>query len=364
MALQNVGGHIYYPAWPHNCLIMNPGGTVFVTSTIDADGEKIAFTFHVPKDGSIKKIGVFLGTVANTAGGVTISLQDLELTNGAPDGTADVSVTGVAVASDDFITGTFASALAVQAGRHMAAVVEFTSFSAGDSVVVQYLNCTGRTLFHHSAHAMLYTTSWAKDFTGVPSFYLEYDDGSVAMIEGVYPISSTTVGLALNTGTDPDEAGLYISSLPFPARCIGIWAALTLGGNSQVNLSLLNSADSVLGQFAANFDEDEGTQSGAGGIVCPFDAVTLSQGATYRVIFTPADATSSTLFYADVDAAAHLGMYSGGADCHWTQRTDAGAWSQTTTRRPMMGLILDQLDDGASGVGGSLLWGDRTGGLR
>ena len=40
----------------------------------------------------------------------------------------------------------------------------------------------------------------------------------------------------------------------------------------------------------------------------------------------------------DVQNASYWAAMDGGSTWRWTQRTDAGAWTPTTTRRPCMGL--------------------------
>jgi len=78
---------------------------------------------------------------------------------------------------------------------------------------------------------------------------------------------------------------------------------------------------------------------------------TLAVNTFYYLAFKPGATNCFPLFFT-IDAtpgAAMLDQLSGGQDCHWAERTDAGAWSPNTLKRPMMGLILDGLDDGLSG---------------
>jgi len=58
-----------------------------------------------------------------------------------------------------------------------------------------------------------------------------------------------------------------------------------------------------------------------------------------------------------------LDMLSGGQAFHFSSRADAGAWSDTTTRRPIMGLILSAADDGVGGGGGMIVNPGMSGGL-
>jgi hypothetical protein len=54
----------------------------------------------------------------------------------------------------------------------------------------------------------------------------------------------------------------------------------------------------------------------------------------------------------------------GGQDLYWGERTDGGSWTTTTTKRPNMGLWLDQFDDGVGGASGVKVHSGMDGGFR
>jgi len=84
-----------------------------------------------------------------------------------------------------------------------------------------------------------------------------------------------------------------------------------------------------LGHFIA-FDSD------------PAASVILVKDFYYRIVITPgADAVAVPTL--NVISAAAMDELSFGQDCIWTQRTDGGAWTQTATKRAMLGLVIDQL---------------------
>ena len=85
-------------------------------------------------------------------------------------------------------------------------------------------------------------------------------------------------------------------------------------------------------------------------------AYNLTAGTAYYLALTPQNTTNVTLSRLTSFANnALLGNLPGGVSLYEGTRTDAGAWSDTNTNRPAMGLILSQLDDGtAVGAGGGL----------
>jgi len=50
-----------------------------------------------------------------------------------------------------------------------------------------------------------------------------------------------------------------------------------------------------------------------------------------------------------VALAAAMDGFPGGQNVHRTERTDLGAWTDTTTKRPWMGVLLTGFNDGAGG---------------
>ena len=81
-----------------------------------------------------------------------------------------------------------------------------------------------------------------------------------------------------------------------------------------------------------------------------FDPFTIAANTEHVASVSPTNATTTSLFEMEVNAAKHLDAYSMGQAWYKVSRTDAGAWVTTaTTKRPHIGLIIDQLDDGVGG---------------
>ena len=74
----------------------------------------------------------------------------------------------------------------------------------------------------------------------------------------------------------------------------------------------------------------------------------LSINSNYRLVLKPGASDIKNDEWV-VDSASILDAWEGGSKMHLTTRVDAGSWTETTTTRPDMGLIIDQFDDGVGG---------------
>lgn len=308
---------------------------------LDASGEKAAVIFRVPKDGNIRKVHFRLGTVT-TGQTLKASLQDVDPATGTPDGTVDQSGTVTVADTDDntWKTVTFGADRAVTRGAWLACVIEFDS-------TVGNLNITkiSSASLSQDAYTALYTGTWAKS-SDMPVLAIEYDDGSFGVMTSVQPFSSTNV--VINTGTTPDEAGVKFT-LPFPAKCAGILYWGSAPASSDLDAVLYDS-DGSTALATASLDADIVSDTSLRLRLAPFSSeITLEKNVAYRAVIKPTTATSFTFRYALASNAAHLAQAPGGTGFHMTQRTDAGSWTDTTTQRPYMAILISQLDDGASG---------------
>ena len=102
--------------------------------------------------------------------------------------------------------------------------------------------------------------------------------------------------------------------------------------------------------------EIQGLAAGVYGRIVGFfpDVNILTANTYYRLVVKPTTANNITVVDYTFASVALMDAISGGQYCHKTERTDAGAWTDTTTRRPWMGFLIDQLDDGVGGSGGGM----------
>ena len=335
MTFQTIPGGLVIPR-PTNTAITSPS---LQDMLIDAASEKAAVICRAGKTGTINKVGFLTGTVT-TGDTVDVRLETVSAANGDPTGTllgTDSNGSQVIGAGDDdtwFLT-TLTTGVAVTEGDLFAAVI----VNGGGGGDMNIRNVRMERL--DSTYTDLDAAGWTKNQNnGV--FAFEYSDGSYAVTEGVFPVSALTEITFNNTDT-PDERGLKFK-FPFPVRVTGAYAVIDLAGDCDI--VLYNLADSAL--ETVSLDKDVRHQNNAITQIVRFDGTQeLAKDTYYRLVVKPTSATDLGLKEFDVDAAAIMDSFQGGQDFHHTYRTDAGSWTDTTTKRPLMGLICDAFDDGA-----------------
>lgn len=318
------------------------------TTAIDATGEKLAFVGYfwhpeqIAKD--VSRVCFRFGAVTKAGGsGLTISLQNVSLTAGPmqPDETQDQTV-AVANGNAAFAANTWLRSDALSANRTLtpgdlvAIVVEYDGSGrlGADSVT---LSCYAATdnLASQTVATMIKTASWAS-VNLVPNVILECSDGSFGTLEGAFPVKTVgTVGL--QSDTTPDEVALKVT-LPFPIGVDGIAYQLNpLSDTSDHEVNLYDSGGSALKTVSV----DAHTLAGAGLVrpaQVPFTEQELTKDATYYYAIKPSSDTQTvTLYYFEVDDANHWKTHPLGTIGTYVERTDAGAWTETTTRRPAIG---------------------------
>lgn len=333
-------------------------------SPLTASTDRMAFIFQCPKAGTLAKIH-FLITALTTGEDLKCSFQDVDGTtaNSPPDGTADqfrvVSAPGgtgwftTGLMTDDGTNGGVKRT--VTQGQVLAVVIEWNAFSAGNLTIgIAFLgdgsSQTGVPILPYTLRRTGGT--WQVNSRGLGCFALEYDDGSFAELEtvGCLPFKATTIQQG-DTGTTPDEFGLRFQP-PFNCKVDGVW----FHGNTSDNYDVvLYDTDGATVLASVSMDKDVRDSTGNAFRYARFTSqATLTAGGTYRVVLKPTTATSNSvgLWYFDVESASLLGACALGTEAHWTQRTNAGAWTETTTRRPFMGLQISEVETPAAAGGG------------
>jgi len=306
-----------------------------VTLTIDASTEKVGITMQAPKTGNIDTIWFHLSGVTGTHT-LRYSIQGVDA-SGFPNGT--IAQSGTGTAANGWFSLTLGTSHSVTRGEVMAVVCDFSAYTSG-GVGVTTTNVQDY-LFPYISHL---TASWAK-VSRSPVVALQYDDGSFGAAPGVYPLAISDQ--TYNNGSTPDECGL-IFSLPYPCKVLGM-AVTTRSITGLPEFVLYDSDGSTVLETYTIADADY-TNSTTGTYVIIFDtSPTLQANTNYRAAFKPTTASDIRLVYGDAPSAAALDGMPGGSEFHWTQRTNAGSWTETTTRRPLIGLLLDSVDDGLGG---------------
>lgn len=353
MALITIPGGFWFPRLPEH----SASTPSFTTGDVlDADGEKDAYILRVPRTGTLKAVGFRLGTVTQApTNGLRVSFQDVSLTTGDPDEATDqfrdvtsglttgAWVTTGLITDDGTDTGVKRS---VTRGALLAVVVEFASFSAGDNLGVYArasVNTIGSGAVGHAYNTHKTGGTWAKN-RGALNLALQYDDDVWECLDLPMHNLAALNSVNFSSSSSPDERGL-IFQFPAPVAVRGGWWR---GLNTATDTDMvLYDANGTTALETITFDAQV-TTTGIGGNAsyAPFsqDRVLLAN-TPYRLVMKPGS-SNMTLHDFDVAAAAIMNAHEGGQAWHYTQRTDGGAWSETTTKRPMMGLLVTGIDDG------------------
>lgn len=362
MAQQNLGsaGGYLFPDPP----FFGNAPSLSTTLLIDATGEKVAMIGRVwfkertgTKD--ITKVGFRFGAVTKAGGSaLTVSLQDVSLTasplqpDEVQDQTVAIANANASFASNTWIqTGALSASRTVSVGDLLAVVVEYDGAGrlGADSVVISSIAASSSIL--QSAPA-LKTAAWA-EVTTIANVVLEFTDGTFGTLSGALPFSALNTE-AFNSGTTAgaggDERGTAFQ-FPYPVTVEGGYVTIALAGTSSDFDVVLYSGTTAL----ATCSVDANATSSTGGRLCYFDFATpqaLSANTTYRLAIKPTTVNNVTIYSLDLADANHRQAWGGGVNWAYTVRTDAGAWTDTTTRRALLGLRISAgADDAGSGAG-------------
>lgn len=362
MALVAIVGGLWIPYAP----AFAATAPAFTSKLMDASAEGVAAIIEVPKTGTLDKFEWLAGTVTlNANSQIRSSFQDVSLTTGAPDGTVDqfrnTAGSGIStntwtvpglITSDGTDTGAKRS---VTRGGFLACVIDYSTFTAGDVLNVQTLSTDDIAALASGGipYTMQFTGAgpWA-DQTQQPIVGLKYNDGTYAYVGGVtYPIQALNTVL-FNSASTPDERGSIIR-FPAPVRVGAAWVRIDLDGDADL---VLYDSDGITALETVSMDKDvrQGLVGRTRQIRFATDRALLAN-TNYRLVVKPTSVTDLTIYDFDVNAAALLDGVEGGQTWQYTQRTDAGAWTQTVTKRPWMGVLVTHIDDGAGVLAAGLI---------
>lgn len=347
MALVSLPAAIHYPP-----IIENLSAPSINTILLNGAGNYCALVYRVRKAGNINKVGYFPGSVAG-AGAVDVRVETVD-GSGNPSGSLWGTNTNASHSptSSTFAWVTLTASATVAVGDIVALRI---SYASGTSVRVNNMDTLMSTGL---PYRVKHEGSVLKSGASIPVIGCQLDTGEV-QFTGAPLINSTTISTDINTGTTPDETGLKIT-VPFSGRCVGMTVRV-------VNLSttyaakLYDSDGSTV--LASQTGQDTDVNASSGAVTFLWSGVELTAGQTYRAVILPETGTSVRMYYGDMDAAGTRASWPAGTNGQWTERTDAGSWTDTNTRMPYITLLFDQLNDGSGGGGGLLVNPGLGGGL-
>lgn len=343
--LVSIGGTI---SWPAPTPFLAATNMAFSQTLLDLTGEMTSGIGQIPVTGTITKIGFATGTVT-VGNSMTCRLETVDATTGDPTGTAYGGMTQgtVAIADGDdnvWKLCTLAVGASAVQGDLVAVVIGFDTWVAGNLNIQRIANTTLAVM--GTSYSDLFTAgAWGKS-SGWPAMTLDYG-GTYYPVAGFFPTYTLTAA-TYNSGASNDEGGNIIT-LPFKCRVAGVWF---YGGVVGGLTAKLYDTDGSTVLASTVVDKDQQTATTNGYHVVRFTSgITLNAAGAYRATILAAGASSEVMYNIDVDTAAAMGAHLGGSNIHFTTRDGGGSWTQTTTRRAMMGLLIDQVDDGASAGG-------------
>lgn len=363
MTMTNFGGNLVVPNLYDFAAVGLPTVSGF-SQALNAAAARNAYVFRVPKSGTLDWFEIRTGTVPNNPdNGLRFSFQNVTAA-GIPDNTEDqfVVVAGpftantwvvpATVMTDDGTPGGVKRT--VTAGEYLACVVRLENFVASDSLNCALINGNASGLNAQGTFQTAYQsansgTAWTANADNL-IIALKYDDGTYGFAQSTIIPVSIINSRTINTGTVPDEAGLLFQ-VPVPCRLKGFYFHYDSNGFAH-DFKLYDAAGSVLETVTGlTWTGGSGGSAGYGyyEFATPHD---LTENVNYRITLLPT--TASSLAYVDFEfnSSAIRAALDGGSTWMKTERTNAGAWTDTNTIRPLVHLVFGGFDDASGGGGG------------
>lgn len=318
---------------------------------LDAAGEKGAYIITPPKSGSIRKVGTRLGTVT-TATNLDVRIETVA--SRFPTGTLWGTNTNAILASGSLSSNAYIEATltadAVVTEEDIIAVV----FAPAGTPNIGLGGVTTGQISPQLPYMAHFTASWAA-IARDAMLTVEYSDGSCYEMANTWPVSFFS-NITANTGTTPDEIALKFT-LPFTAQIGGFWVCTDMLANFDV--VLYDAADNVLESVSVDFAiANFVTGTARSPYRRRFTTKQLARlGSAYRLAIKPTTVTNVVIPAITIPHVQKMDQLQGGQNMHQSVRTNAGAWTDSTLERPLMGLIIDGINmpfPATSQIGGIL----------
>lgn len=353
-----------YVFWPLGSAWWNTQASSQTVATLNASNLKASACGYISTPGgatkTLQNIHFLLGGAAKTGGtDLRVGIQAASASTGPPmqpdgawasAGNAFVTVPDASMSPSSWVrSGTVGGTLSVSNGSIWCIVIEPENYAGSDSYVIRGTNQRSSSLL--AVSASYNGTTWTGSAASM-NHLLEFTDGTFGSIGLGVPFNVIGTALTYNSGSSPDEVALKI--VPTVAMsATGICAEnpySTSTGNLEwvlyegtTALVTVSSAASSLWSTAAT------------GVACAMfsSAVTLNASSTYYAAIKPTTVNNVRLLYSTVSDATYWAAFPGGDQTGYSTRTDAGAWSDTTTRRPAIWLLIRGAGSTGGGGGGA-----------
>lgn len=331
--------------------------------TLNQSTDAAEFIFQVPEAVTITKIGMRQSSITGTPPDYKLSLQGVDA-SGNPDGTikgggspASVTITPGAGDTGAFAWKTLDNSYAASRGEFLAIVFAYTGSKTIDSSNRVSWSLNVGTLERNNFPYATFNDNGSR--TRYETSIFGYASASKAY---GFPAKDCST-LAYNSGSSPNE---YAMAFNIPTTfcatytVVGVRFPILPGASTTLDAKLYSgtgAGDTTVLQ-SVTFDSDVVQAAATMKVVeLYFDESTLSTlnaGSGYRLSIVPGSATNQTLVYVDVSAVADWDAMPYGQQV-WTSTRAGGNWTDVTTRRLVMELILADVTQAAGGGGGPLV---------
>lgn len=354
-----------------NVTAQNAGNGTFTyqTQTIDSTDDGAEYLDLVPEAATITELCIrYNARVNGDPGAMTLALQGVSATTGRADGTTKQS-------GNSSCTLNPPASAAWDASLQCCTMTSSYTATQGELIAIKQSTASGVDASNG------YTLTVAGNANGTAPGYLTpwyINNGTATHSDrwGVfgYKSASKTYGnpvisytnTSFNSASTPDEQCLRFvipSALCSTAELTG--ALILMRGPATGQSCDVVLYDGTTALRTHTIDGDISYQKSANDrrpyhIIFP-GLSSLTCGSTYRICLKPDAAAAVELPRYNVTANADLGAYGGDGNFYFSSRTDAGAFSDTTTTLPMVQLILSTAT--TTGGGGSNKSSGINGGL-
>lgn len=303
-----------------------------VHKTLDGAGEKFAWVLRVGKAGDIRTIHFHIQNFS-VEGDLDIRLESVS--GGVPTGNLLATNTNkkITISSSGVKSATLTADATVAVDALIAIVFEADSSSVPTlSIRTNNIASNNPTGHYDSGGGYgIVNTS--------PSAFIEYSDGTYGVHNGCFPTSEGRVQRnasgTFDINDDPDEIGILFQ-FPFAFRVQGF--AGLIEPDASFDMKLYDNDGSLL--ESRSYTSPGGTNTAA-----YYDnfasSYSLLADTTYRLSMVPTTTTTIFYIYNTMTTAAQMDSWWGGQNIIWTQRKDAGDWSEIATQRPMIAVLVD-----------------------
>lgn len=356
--------------WPSTPLDYGGATTTLGVTALDAASEYVALLFKVKKTQTIVGVDIRLGTVT-TGSTLDIQLRTVDMTSGFPGG---LGALYHANATGTCIVATTDAQTVIKDGHGGGAPWGSFTITKDDWVAIvisQPATAFGNLQIGSLSSTILITGVNLGSIYGVTNISgaavkngimymmsLEVSDGSYVYIPPAIPYASVK-NTSFHSTTTFKELGGKITS-KFNGRCSGVRFAVRPLLDITVRMY---SSDLTTILASAFIDADVRLVNGGGNGVNVFvldwgTPVTLTAG---QIVYVVAHATTNTAnnefsVFTALNAAAMSSMtFKGACVAVYRGTVGSGVFTEEALEEPMhLGLVFDQLHDGAGGAGGGL----------